>query len=217
VGNVLGVVGSPRTGGNTHLLVSAVLEGAAAVAAADYAAAGASSEAGTAAVQAAAIGTAVAGTRSGILLLGGMTIRECNGCHVCWRGEPCPMNDDMNGVYPRIEGGDILVFGTPVYWYGPSALMKAFIDRFVYFNCRENRKKISGKRAVIVVPFEEKDPETARPVVDFFERCFRYLEVDLAARVLAPGVTLRGEVSSRADLMEEARLAGRSLVRTSPG
>jgi multimeric flavodoxin WrbA len=99
------------------------------------------------------------------------------------------MNDDMNRVYPRMEEIDFLVSGTPVYWYGPSALMKAFIDRFVYFNRTENRKKIRGKRATIAVPFEEKDPETAIPVVDFFERCFRYLEVERAVRFVVPGVT----------------------------
>jgi multimeric flavodoxin WrbA len=121
------------------------------------------------------------------------------------------MNDDMNRVYPRIEESDFLVFGTPVYWYGPSALMKAFIDRFVYFNCTENRKKIRGKRAAIAVPFEEKNPETALPVVDFFERCFRYLEVELAARVIVPGVTRRGEVRARVDVMDEAYHAGLKL------
>jgi multimeric flavodoxin WrbA len=187
VRKALGVVGSPRKGGNTHVLVSAVLEGAAAE------------------------------THTDVLLLGDMGLRECNGCHACWRGEPCPMNDDMNGVYPRIEESDFLVFGTPVYWYGPSALMKAFIDRFVYFNCPENRKKIRGKRAVIAIPFEENNPETATPVVEFFERCFRYLEVELVARVVVPGVTLRGEVSARAGAMDEARQAGRNLVRPKRG
>jgi multimeric flavodoxin WrbA len=192
MGKALGFVGSPRGGGNTHVLVSAVLEGAAA-------------------------GGAAADVHTDIILLGDMTIRECNGCHACWRGDPCPMNDDMNRVYPQIEESDFLVFGTPVYWYGPSALMKALIDRFVYFNCPENREKIRGKRAAIAIPFEEKDIATAYPVVDFFERCFRYLEVELAAQVIVPGVTRRGEVSGRSDVMDEAHLAGRNLVQREKG
>jgi multimeric flavodoxin WrbA len=218
MGKALGVVGSPRRGGNTHLLVTEVLEGAEAGIATADSMEGTMSDvtAGTPADAAITRGAA-AETHTGILLLGDMTIRECNGCHVCWRGEPCPLNDDMNGVYPRIEESDFLVFGTPVYWYGPSALMKAFIDRFVYFNCPANRKKIRGKRAAIVIPFEENDPETAFPVVDFFERCLRYLEVEFAERVLVPGVTRRGEVRARAQAMKEAFQAGRKLVRPGPG
>ena len=198
----LGIVGSPRRDGNTHVLVSAILEGAAA---------------GGASAGGVETDSSETETITDILLLGDLTIREGNGCHACWRGDPCPMNDDMNRLYPRIEESDYLVFGTPVYWYGPSALMKAFIDRFVYFNCPENREKIRGKRAAIAVPFEEKDPETASPVVDFFERCFRYLEVELAARVLVPGVTRRGEVRARADVMDEASRAGRCLVQREQG
>lgn len=53
----------------------------------------------------------------------------------------------MNGFYQKIIDSDILVFGTPVYWYAPTAIMKAFIDRFVYFNCPENREKIRGKNS----------------------------------------------------------------------
>jgi len=54
---VLGVVGSPRSGGNTRILVSRVPEGARA-----------------------------AGAAADILLLGEMSVHECDGCHACWKG-----------------------------------------------------------------------------------------------------------------------------------
>ena len=138
---ILGIVGSPRKKGNTHILVSKMLEGA-----------------------------ETEGAETDILLLGKLEIRECTGCHACWKGKPCSRKDDMNDVYPMVAESDAIVFGTPVYWYGPTALMKALVDRFVYFNCPENRLKVKGKRAAIVVPYEEEDPETAEPIVDFFER-----------------------------------------------
>jgi len=78
-----------------------------------------------------------------------------------------------------IKESDILIFGTPVYWYGPTALIKGCIDRLVYFNCPANRSGIKGKKAVIVIPFEEENMETVAPVLTFFEKCFQYLEVDL--------------------------------------
>jgi multimeric flavodoxin WrbA len=123
--NILGVMGSPRKKGNTHILVSRILEGAEA-----------------------------AGDDTEVLFLGDLNIRECDGCYNCWKGRKCSKKDDMNALYPKIIGSDIIVFGTPVYWYGPTALMKCFIDRFVYFNCPEHRAKIRGKSAVLAIPFE---------------------------------------------------------------
>jgi multimeric flavodoxin WrbA len=180
---VLGIMGSPRRNGNTHLLVSEVLKGAA-------------SE----------------GAATDLLLLGDLDIRECDGCHACWKGKECSKRDDMNAVYPRLIESDVVVFGTPVYWYGPTALMKGFIDRFVYFNCPENRAKIRGKTAALVVPFEETDPETVAPVEAFFEKCLAYLETELSARLIAPGVTRRGEVADDPKLMEQALALGKALA-----
>src|SRR5512138_2812576 len=117
---VLGLVGSPRKNGNTHLLVAKMLEGAQAE-----------------------------GAETELVLLPDLTIQECDGCLACWRDKPCPKQDDMNALYPRIVASDVLVLGTPVYWYGPTALMKAMIDRWVYFNCPQNRAKIRGKRALL--------------------------------------------------------------------
>ena len=118
----------------------------------------------------------------------------------------------MNGVYPKIVASDVIVFGTPVYWYGPTALMKGFVDRFVYFNCPENREHIRGKLAAVASPFEEESVETASLLVAFFEKCFEYLEMELVGKILAPGVTLKGEVRRRGDYLSEARDLGRVLA-----
>jgi multimeric flavodoxin WrbA len=180
---VLGIVGSPRRNGNTHTLVSKMLDGA-----------------------------RDGGATTDLLLLGDLTIRECDGCHACWKGRICPKADDMNAVYLRVAESDVLVFGTPVYWYGPTALMKAFIDRFAYFNCPANRPQIKGKSAILAIPFEDEDPQTAAPVVDFFERSLHYLEMDLAGQVLVPGVSDKGDALVRPDCLREAYALGRRSV-----
>ena len=142
----LGVLGSPRKQGNTHLLISKLLEGAGS-----------------------------RGAETDVIFLNDLDIRECDGCHVCWQGRDCIKKDDMNPLYSRIIQSDVLVLGTPVYWYAPTALMKGFLDRFVYFNCPENRVKIKGKSAVIIVPFEEESPKAADLVVSIFEKSLAYL------------------------------------------
>ena len=181
--NILGVVGSPRRNGNTHILVSRILDGA-----------------------------RKAGADSDIIFLDSLDVQECNGCHACWNGGVCSKNDDMNAIYPGIIASDAIIFGTPVYWYGPTALMKAFLDRFVYFNSPENRAKIRGKSAVIAVPFEEENPETAAPLVAMFEKSFRYLELKFAGKIIVPGAGHKGDILKKTEVLAEAEELGKKLA-----
>ncbi len=183
---ILGIIGSPRRKGNTEVLVSRILDGAYSV-----------------------------GAKTEIISLGELRISECNGCHVCWKGKhTCSKNDDMKDLYPRIIESDIIIFGTPVYWYGPTAIMKCFMDRFVYFNCPINRDKIRGKTGVIVVPFEDNTLETSNLVVEFFQKSLMYLEMRLADKILVPGVTKRGEVSAMKQIMDSCYKLGQKLATT---
>jgi multimeric flavodoxin WrbA len=181
--HILGVVGSPRRNGNTHILVSNLLEGA-----------------------------REAGATTELVLLRDLRIQECDGCHTCWKGKPCSKDDDMNDLFPKIADSDVVVFGTPVYWHGPTALMKAFLDRFVYFNSPENRAKIVGKSAVLVAPFEEEDVEAAAPLVAMFEKSLDYLEMPLASKILVPGVGAKGDVLRRPNRLAECYELGRGLA-----
>jgi multimeric flavodoxin WrbA len=179
---VLAIVGSPRKGGNTDILIQRVAEGAISK-----------------------------GAQVNTLHLGKVNIRECDGCHLCWQGKPCPKRDDMLDICSAIIENDVIIFGTPVYWYGPTALMKALIDRLVYFNCPENRAKIRGKQAAIVIPFEEENPETAKPVVEFFEKCLNYLEMSVAGAIIVGGVSDKGDVLKKPACLSEAFELGKKL------
>lgn len=180
---ILAVVGSPRKGGNTDILVSRVAEGAEA-----------------------------AGAQVQTVHLGELEIRECDGCHACWRGRPCSKADDMQALYPKIADSDVVVFGTPVYWYGPTALMKAFIDRFVYFNGEANRPMVRGKRAAVAIVLEETQEATWRPVVEFFERSLAYLEMPLAETIVVPGVGNKGQIRRHPQRLEAAYHLGSQLA-----
>lgn len=180
---ILAVVGSPRRNGNTHILVSKIAEGA---------------RSGGAVVDE--------------LLLDELAIRECDGCHACWKGKECSKDDDMRAIYQAITQSDVIISGTPVYWYGPTALMKAFIDRFVYFNCPENRQKIKSLSAAIAIPFEEEDLETAKGVVEFFQKSLAYLQIKLLGQIIVPGVGEKGAVRSKPEYLQRACDLGRELA-----
>lgn len=176
---VLGLVGSPRKGSNTDLLVNAVLEGAAEI-----------------------------GFATEKVYLYDVDIAPCVDCKACKQGKfKCALRDGMQALYPKLEEVDVIVFGTPLYWYGPSAKMKLLIDRLRPFIAS---KGLNGKRAVLVVPSEE-GAEACNFTVGMFSLSFEYLGVTLVGKLL-PKASERAEVKKQPETLKEAFLLGKSLM-----
>ena len=97
---VLGLQGSPRAKGNTGILLSAFLDEVERL-----------------------------GGRVSTLDATKMNVMPCLGCGACERKGYCPQNDDMQAAYPLLRKADLVVLATPIYFYGPTAQLKAFIDR----------------------------------------------------------------------------------------
>jgi len=181
---ILGVLGSPRKEGNTHVLISKILESAKEV-----------------------------GAKGELLFLDELNIGECMGCFSCWKGNECSRKDDMNNLYPKIFESDVIVWGTPVYWYGPTALIKAFLDRLFYVTSPNNLPKIQGKSAVLVIPFQENNIEIATPIVKMFEKSFKYIKMDIVEKLIVPGVFKKGDVLKKEDVLEQAKKIGKKIGR----
>ena len=181
-------LGSPRPGGNTDTLAARVVDGAKDV-----------------------------GLETGTVALRRLTIHPCTGCEKCWRDDrPCVLDDDMNALYDTIAASDVLLFATPVYWYAPTAIMKAFIDRLVVFNRPQGRPLIEGKRALLAVAYEEEGPTAAEPLVRMFELSFDYLGWRFIDRIIVDGVGPKGAILQKPDALERAYQIGRGL-RAGPG
>ncbi|MCW4034951.1 MAG: flavodoxin family protein [Candidatus Bathyarchaeota archaeon] len=160
---VLALVGSPRKGGNTDILVNQVLEGA-----------------------------QTKGYTTDKLYLYDYTISLCVDCRQCKKGDRvCCLNDEMELIYSKMEEADVIVFGTPVYWYGPSAKMKMLMDRMRPF---VENKKVKGKRAVLVIPAAE-GKGACGPTAEMFRLSFLYLDVEFVGTVYAEAYD-KAEVST---------------------
>ncbi|MFX1342385.1 MAG: flavodoxin family protein [Promethearchaeota archaeon] len=177
--HVLGIVGSPRRQGNTDLLVEEILRGV--------------KDAG--------------GTTSKVLL-DVMDIRPCKGCFACEKTGVCVQNDDMAELIEQMKASQVWVLGTPIYWWGPSAQIKAFIDRWVSIS----REHFRGKRVVLAIPMGGGAESYARHTVGMFRDIFDYLGIQHIATVLAPGFGRKGEVKTAHSIMEEARQAGKKAT-----
>lgn len=68
----------------------------------------------------------------------------CRGCRVCFeKGEAfCPLRDDRDVLFEKIDASDGVVFATPNYCFQMSGYMKTFIDRFGYI---VHRPRFFGK------------------------------------------------------------------------
>ena len=76
-------------------------------------------------------------------------IHPCTGCIHCGYEGPCVQKDEMNRIREMILDADMLVFVTPVYYYGMSAQLKTLVDRFCAFNSSIQRKRM--KSALLAV------------------------------------------------------------------
>lgn len=187
--HVLGLSGSPRRRGNTETLVDEVLHGA---------------------EQAGAVVDKV--------ILSECDIAPCDACGACEASGECVHQDDMDMLFDKMRRSQVWVLGTPVYWWGPSAQIKLFIDRWYAKVFLDQDKAIfRGRRVVLVIPMGDADDRTARHTVGMFTDALAYVEADLFATVLAPDVNDRGEVAGHTGIMAAARQAGRQVVIADKG
>ena len=113
---ILGIVCSPRKGGNTEILVRAALEAA-----------------------------CEAGGETELILVADMNIGPCDGCGACIKNGVCKIKDDMQMVYKQLELADGVILGTPVYFLNVSAQAKAIMDRtYALLRVRKLRGKVAA-------------------------------------------------------------------------
>jgi multimeric flavodoxin WrbA len=79
----------------------------------------------------------------------GKRIGFCTHCDHCLGGGGCIVQDDVQGLYPLIEGAEAYVFATPVYNGGVSAQLKAAMDRTRALLAR-NRDAMRDKPGVAI-------------------------------------------------------------------
>ena len=175
---VLGIVGSPRIGGNTDILVDEVLAGA--------------KEAGASVEK---------------VILSKLEIKPCQACNSCYKTGICMQKDDMEALLNKMLESEIWILGTPIYWWGPSAQFKTFLDRWYH----PKHQEFKGKRVILVIPLGGGHERYARHAIGLFKDVIDYLDMELIDMVLAPGFNNRGEVRTDTSLMNKAHKIGRNV------
>ena len=62
--------------------------------------------------------------------------RACRGCQGDFTAPACVIDDDMTDIFTDILGADLVLLASPIYNWGPTAPMKAALDRCIYALCK---------------------------------------------------------------------------------
>lgn len=71
-------------------------------------------------------------------------IHPCTGCIHCGYKGPCVQKNDVERFRDEILDADMMVFVTPLYYYGMSAQLKTLIHRFCAFNSSIQHKHMKS-------------------------------------------------------------------------
>ena len=111
-------------------------------------------------------------------------ISPCTGCIHCGYEGPCVQKDGVNRIRKVILEADMIVFGTPLYYYGMSAQLKILIDRFCAFNSSIQHKRM--KSALLSAAWND-DNWTFEALEAHYKTLVRYLNFKDIGMVLGRG------------------------------
>lgn len=113
-----------------------------------------------------------------------MDICPCTGCVSCGYEGPCILHDENQKIKKAVLDADMIVFATPLYYYGMSAQLKIVIDRFCSYNSSITRKHM--KSALLTVAWNS-DNWTFDALESHYQTLVRYLDFQDQGMVLGRG------------------------------
>lgn len=149
--NVLMLNGSPRMKGNTRTALGVLEEG---------------------------LRRAMPDAEVEIADISRLKILPCLHCNACRKGSgDCVQQDDTKILMDKLYAAEVLVFGSPVYWWGISGQLKTVMDKM--YSKSLATKKVHKKAAVLIVGEAGLDESQYRLIREQFECICDYLEWDL--------------------------------------
>lgn len=178
---VLVVTGSPRKNGNADRMAEALIQGA---------------QAG---------GNTVYRFDAGRKKIGG-----CTACDKCWsNGQACVFNDDFQELEPLLESCDVLVWATPVYWFGFPAQLKAVIDKLYAYGGAGGLRPLSIKESALLLCGGEAEAPQYEYVADGYTKISSFLGWKDHGVIWQGGAMEPGGIN--ADTLTKAEELGRNL------
>ncbi len=185
---VLGINGSPRTGGNTDILLENALEGA-----------------------------QDSGAKTEKIVLNSLRFSACQECDKLSSDGTCVIEDDMQHVYRKVRDADALIMASPVFFGSLSAQTKMMIDRFQCAWRAKNilkkglfEKKRIGVFLSVQASSRESFFDNARSIIKNF---FAVVSAVYAGEVFCAGIDEKGGISKHKDCLKTAYELGQKITK----
>ncbi len=133
-------------------------------------------------------------------------VHPCIACNKCGMDGDCVYNDDFNFIKENIVDSDMVVFATPMYYFGISAQLKAVIDRFYSINGKIH----TPKKSALILTYADTSAKEAEPIKKHYEVLLNYLGWTDAGQIIASGVWTEGSVNNT-NFPKQAYELGKSL------
>jgi multimeric flavodoxin WrbA len=185
---VLGILGSPRRGGNTEILLDEVLRGA-----------------------------RDRGGSCEKVVLRDLKITPCLEIYKCAEVGLCAIQDDMQDLYGKIQQTERLIIASPIFFYSVPALAKAMIDRCQALWVKKYVLKLpvstvadrQGAFISVAATQGKKLFDGVRLTMKYF---FDAIDVAYSEELFVRGVDQKGEVRKKPEVLQAAYELGRRLV-----
>lgn len=136
-----------------------------------------------------------------IIHLADYKIEHCRGCFACWAKTPgkCIIKDDMEELLQKFINADLVIFGTPLYFFSVTGLMKNFMDRLLpnaepFFIESKKHPKLTtqasrydkAKKILLVSPCGFPEIEHFAGLIETFCCWSRISEIEYLGEILRP-------------------------------
>ena len=136
-----------------------------------------------------------------------MNINSCSGCVSCGYEGPCVFKDDNEIIKNEILSSDVIVFATPLYYYGFTSQLKKIIDRFCSYNSSLHRKKLNS---ILLSVAWNSDDWTFDALSIHYKTLVRYCNFNDRGMILGYGCGTPS-MTKNSKYIDEAYNLGRSL------
>jgi multimeric flavodoxin WrbA len=143
--------------------------------------------------------------------------KGCAECYHC-KEDPltahCAHTDEGNEIFLRLIGCDGFIVASPLFCWGFSSQLKAFIDRMfclVTPMVGKNHSLIEGKRAAMIITCAGPEEDNADIMHTVFQRAMNYVQCENKAALIVPGCITPDTMGG--DIKEKAQELARKLVR----
>ena len=185
---ILGIMGSPRIGGNTDLLLDAALSGA-----------------------------RREGAEVEKLVVDRLSISPCREHYGCLEDGNCVIRDDMDAIYPKLLEVDTVAVASPMFFYGITAQLKALVDRSQALWARKHVLKQNwpgeGRKGAFIAVGATRGEKLFDGSIATVKYFFKTIGVEYAEELLIRGADGKGDIRKHPSALTDAYEIGRRLAR----